>query len=109
MAYKTRNHLAFDYTCNWHGSKPIPSLQSNPIAYQLPLKSPHFITMNAQISKTWNETFELYAGGENVLNFKQHNPILSAAEPYSPYFDSSLIWGPVYGRELYVGLRYRIK
>lgn len=109
LAYKTRNNFMFDYTCNWHGAKPLPSLQANPTTYQLPNESPDFITMNAQITKTWNETFDVYIGGENLLNFKQSNPILSAAEPYSKYFDSSLIWGPVYGRELYIGFRYRIK
>lgn len=109
MAYKTRNHFEFDYTCNWHGQKPLPSLQSNPEQYRLPAHSPHFFTMNAQITKSWNETFDLYVGVENLLNYTQKNPILASAEPYSPYFESSLIWGPVFGRELYGGLRYRIK
>ena len=48
---------------------------------------------------------ELYAGIENITNYKQNNPILAWNEPFSPYFDSSLIWGPTVGRRFYFGLR----
>jgi hypothetical protein len=65
--------------------------------------------MNAQVSKGWNDNFEIYLGGENLLNFRQDNPILAADDPFGDFFDSSLVWGPVFGRKLYVGLRYRLK
>lgn len=109
LAYKTRNKFMFDYTVNWQGSKELPHLNSNPLEYRIPEKSPGFILMNAQISKSWNETFDVYIGAENLLNFTQKDPIIASAEPYSKYFDSSLIWGPINGREIYGGIRFRIK
>jgi hypothetical protein len=46
---------------------------------------------------------------ENLNNFTLSNPILAAGDPFSPYFDSSLVWGPIFGRMVYAGFRYRIK
>lgn len=109
LAYNTRDHWTFDYTINWQGSKRIPFTGNNPDLYRLPERSPDFFLMNAQISKTFREFFEVYVGMENILNVRQDDPILSSEQPFNPYFDSSLIWGPIFGRNTYVGLRYRVK
>ncbi|MEM7370835.1 MAG: TonB-dependent receptor [Bacteroidota bacterium] len=109
LAYNTRNHWTFDYTLNWQGSKRLPFTRSNPLEYQLSERSPSFVVMNAQISKTFREFFEIYVGMENMLNYRQEGPILSSEQPFSPYFDSSMVWGPIFGRNTYVGLRYRVK
>ena len=109
LAYGTRNHWKLDYTLNWQSEKRIPNTIGNPEELQLDVLSPNFFLMNAQISKTWNENFEVYVGMENILDFTQENPILSSSEPFSEYFDASLVWGPVFGRNTYVGLRYRLK
>jgi hypothetical protein len=39
----------------------------------------------------------------------QKNTILSANNPFSPYFDASMVWGPTTGRMLYMGWRMKIK
>jgi outer membrane receptor for ferrienterochelin and colicins len=109
LAYETRKYLKFDYTLNWQGNKRIPSTVSNPDEYVLPEVSPSFFVMNFQISKAWQKLFEVYLGVENVLDYKQENPILASDQPFSPYFDGSMIWGPVFGRNIYVGLRYKIR
>jgi outer membrane receptor protein involved in Fe transport len=72
-------------------------------------KSPDFFLMNIQISKTIRERLEIYLGIENLLDYTQKNPIIAADEPFSEYFDASMIWGPVYGRNTYLGIRYRLK
>jgi len=45
---------------------------------------------------------------ENINDFKQSPVIIDPENPYGPYFDSTLIWGPIFGREWYVGFRYTI-
>ena len=35
--------------------------------------------------------------------------IEGAANPFGPTFDAAMVWGPVYGRLTYAGLRYRIE
>ncbi|MEP2024790.1 MAG: TonB-dependent receptor [Reichenbachiella sp.] len=109
VGYETRSDWKFDYTFNWQGEKRIPFTGSNPPDYQLQEKSPDFYLMNVQVTKSWNDRFEIYVGVENLLNYKQENPILANEEPFGDYFDSSLVWGPIFGRNTYAGLRYRIK
>ncbi|MCB0559543.1 MAG: TonB-dependent receptor [Lewinellaceae bacterium] len=108
MAYETTTAWKFDFTLNWQGAKRIPSTADNPPAFQRPAYSPDFLLANAQISKQWRERFEIYLGAENLFDFIQADPIIANEDPFGPYFDSSLAWGPVFGRNVYVGLRYRI-
>ena len=109
LAYETRDQWKFDYTFNWFGQKRLPNTASNPEAYRLDENSPAFVTMNAQVSKAFEKGLELYVGVENLTNYKQDDPILSADQPFNTYFDSSIIWGPVFGRMVYAGLRYTIE
>jgi outer membrane receptor for ferrienterochelin and colicin len=106
LAYESKSHWKLDYTLNWMGKKRIPSTISNPAAYQMEATSPDFFLMNAQVSKVWNEKLDIYLGVENLLDYKQENPILASDQPFSDYFDASLVWGPIYGRKIYIGLRY---
>lgn len=108
MAYATSDRWTFDVTWSWQGSKRIPGTESNPEPYRLKDTSPAFSLVNLQVGKTLFERLELYAGIENLFNFKQKNPILASDDPFGPYFDSSLIWGPVFGRKVYAGLRFRL-
>jgi len=100
----------FDYTINYNGKKRIPDTQSNPVQYQLPQYSPAYFLMNAQVSKSVGKKHpvDIYFGCENLTNYFQKNAIISASQPFSPYFDASMIWGPVYGRMFYGGLRFKL-
>jgi outer membrane receptor for ferrienterochelin and colicin len=109
LGYVSRKYWKFDYTLNWIGQKRIPSTSQNPVEYQVAGWSPDYLLMNAQISKTWKEKFEVYLGGENLLDYTQKSPIIASQTPFSPYFDASLVWGPIFGRMMYLGLRYNVK
>jgi hypothetical protein len=52
---------------------------------------------------------DFYLGGENLTGYFQKDLIIAAKEPFSPYFDASMVWGPVTGRMFYAGWRYKIK
>ena len=45
---------------------------------------------------------------ENIANYTQLNPIIDAGNPFGDDFDASLIWGPVMGRTIYLGIRYSL-
>jgi hypothetical protein len=110
IGYETRNSWKFDYTVQWVGTKRVPSVHDHITGGVVAESySPTFMQMNAQVSKSWNETFELYLGSENMTNYMQHMPILGGDNPYNPGFDASMIWGPVMGRNIYAGLRYKIR
>lgn len=107
--YETLNGWKFDYTVLWQGQKRIPSTEANPVAFQRASRSPDIFLMNAQITKSWKERFDVYFGIENITNVSQNNPILAADQPFGPYFDTSMIWGPIFGRMTYVGFRLKSK
>lgn len=110
IAYETRNTWRFDYTFNWVGTKRVPSLHGHATGGTEPgYNSPSFIQMNAQVSKTWNEVFEVYVGGENLTNYMQEMPIMGADNPFDTGFDASMIWGPVMGRNIYAGIRWLLR
>ncbi len=108
LAYETKNKWFFDYTFNVIGPKRLPGTESNTIPYQLETNSPSFVTMNTQVSKSWTKKWRAYIGVENLTNFKQNNPILSSEQPFGRYFDSSLVWGPIFGRMIYLGASFTI-
>ncbi len=108
LAYQTRNYWRFDFTINRQGRKRIPTTESNPEQYRLADYSPAFNRINVQVSKSWRESLELYLGAENLTNYTQDNPIVASEDPFGPYFDSSLVWGPIGERTIYMGLRYKI-
>ncbi len=98
----------FDMNAHWYGTQRLPSTASNPAEFQREDFSKPYTLFNAQFSYDIKK-FEFYAGCENVFNFRQNRPILNWQNPFGQYFDTSSVWGPTRGREIYVGVRYRIK
>lgn len=109
--YATPNLWKFNYTITYNGSKRLPNTQANPAPYQLQEYSPGYVLMNAQVTKSFGKRYlmDLYMGCENMTNFFQQSPIVAASQPFSQYFDASMIWGPITGRMLYMGWRMKIK
>jgi len=99
----------FDVTYNWLGEQRLPNTASNLPQYQLKEYAPSFSVFNAQITRTFSSVFEIYVGGENMGNYTQDNAIVGADNPFGGNFDSSMIYGPVFGQMYYAGLRFKIK
>ena len=99
----------FDLTFNNIGKQRLPSTSSNPIQYQLPIYSERYSLLNTQITKVFSNSFEIYFGGENLTNVQQKNPILASDAPFGPYFDTTIVYSPIFGRAVYAGLRYKIE
>ena len=70
--------------------------------------SPIYSIWNFQLSRAFSKKFEIYLGGENIGNFKQINPIIGSDDPFGMNFDSSQIYGPIFGGMIYSGLRIKI-
>lgn len=99
----------FDLTYNWLGEQQLPNTASNPIADRLPEYSPSFSLLNAQVTRTFSSTFEMYAGAENLGNYQQDKAILGNDNPFGPTFDTSIVYAPIFGKMFYAGLRFKIK
>lgn len=116
IAYETadtheNNHSQwkFDVTFNWLGEQRLPTTATNPLAYRLSDYAPSFATLNAQITRVFSKTFEMYVGGENLTNYKQANGILAADAPFGAYFDSTMQYAPAFGQMYYAGLRIKLR
>ncbi len=108
LGYSTKyERWRFDFTAQWHGSMRLPETSSNPVEYRLAERSPDYYLFNAQITRK-TKFIDYYAGIENIGDFKQSNPIISANNPFGSYFDSSIIWGPIKGRMFFAGIRYTL-
>jgi hypothetical protein len=102
----------FDFTTQFNGDSRVPNLNGNATAvanHQNIDRSPFYVIMNAQITKKLGERWELYVGGENLTNYKQDYPIISADNPNSEDFDASMVWGPLSGIRGYLGVRFQVK
>ncbi len=64
--------------------------------------------MNAQVTKVFLDKFEVYLGGENLTKVTQNSPVLGANDPFGPNFDTTIVYAPVMGRMIYLGLRLNI-
>ena len=113
IAYETKNkHWQFDATLQFNGKKRLPQTLTNPLDYQRNDYSPYFYNVLGQVTyltKIKKADFHIYVGVENGLNYKQPNPIVASDAPFNKYFDASMVWGPIYGRMLYGGIRFFIK
>jgi outer membrane cobalamin receptor len=105
LSYATKfRKWVFDFTTQVNGPTRIPWLNG----YNSELKeSPVFPILFAQITKN-TKWFDVYVGAENILGYKQNNPIINAENPFDQGFESSFVWGPIVGRKLYAGVRIRI-
>lgn len=98
----------FDATYNWLSEQRFPSTASNPAPFRVSETTPQLNTLNAQVTKVFSPAFEIYLGAENLTNVRQENPILSANNPFGTYFDTTFVYGPIFGSMFYTGLRWKM-
>ncbi|MFZ2899955.1 MAG: TonB-dependent receptor [Saprospiraceae bacterium] len=71
-----------------------------------PEYSPTYATFNAQVTKVIRPNFEIYVGGENLSNYRQHFPIIGFTDPFGEYFNGMQVYAPTMGAVGYVGIRW---
>lgn len=96
-----------DVNLHWMGQQRLPDTKSLPEALRQPEFSRAFSVTNVQFTKVWKK-LDVYAGCENLFDFRQIRPIINWQNPFGEYFDTAFAWGPTRGRELYVGVRMRL-
>jgi len=99
----------FDATANWTGKQQLPNTASNPIQDRFSEFSPSFTTLNMQVTLQHSSTLEFYFGVENLGNYRQLDAIIGEHNPFGNFFDSSIVYAPIFGQMFYAGLRFKIK
>ncbi len=109
LAYADMKELwRIDLSLNLFGEARIPSTLTNPEEYRMMERSPAYATLHMQVTRVLGK-WEFYLGGENLTSSLQQQQIIAATDPFGPYFDASLIWGPTNKAMLYGGLRYTLE
>ena len=107
IGYESQNNNGklwkYDFTLNRVGKQRLMRNPRDSFSY-----SNKHTFINAQITKVFSEKFEIYAGGENLLNYKQENPIIFFEDPSNSLFDASVIHGPIFGATFYAGFRFKV-
>ncbi len=69
--------------------------------------APDYVLANFQATYRFAK-LEIYAGGENLTNYRQHQPIIAWQDPFGPFFDATQVYAPTMGARGYIGLRWWI-
>ena len=113
LQYSTHlNKWIFDFTASLNGScrvydfmKDFKDADGN-LLYK-DGRTPMFPMLYAQVTRRF-KGWDVYAGAENLTNFRQKNAIIGAENPAQASFDASCIWGPLMGIKAHVGFRFTL-
>ena len=106
--YKTRlSRWIFDFTASLNGPCRVWDFMRGYEGMYADGYTPAYPLLYAQVTKRFKGV-DVYVGGENLTNYRQHQPILYADKPFSQNFDASCVWGPLMGIKIYVGVRITI-
>ncbi|WP_088324314.1 TonB-dependent receptor [Polaribacter tangerinus] len=116
ISYRLNNNITIDYTGNLYGPMRLPLLGEKDVRKEF---SPWFSIQNIQVSKKFSNSWELYGGIKNILNYTPpDNSINSANNPFDIGVDTTknpeLAFDPTYmfasnqGIRMFLGLRYTL-
>ena len=118
--YRIRK-LDFDisYTARYTGLMKLPEVydldtDGEPLLESRPTTSNRFSIHNIQLSKDFANGFNLYGGIQNLFNYIQPwSPLTGFNDPntspgFSSNFDTAYAYSPIHGREVYLGVKWRL-
>jgi outer membrane receptor for ferrienterochelin and colicins len=116
ISYKFDNNFTVDYTGNLYGPMRLPLLGPKDDRAEY---SPWFSIQNIQLSKKFTNTWEIYGGVKNLLNFTPAaNSISRAFDPFDEQvapndpdaltFDPSYVYASNQGIRAFLGVRFTL-
>ncbi len=109
LAYLSRSkRWEFDITASIFGEQRLPVNMLPDSSLTTRNKGDVYTLLNAQITHVYKR-WDFYLGGENITNYRQENPIIDAENPFSPRFDATRVWAPIFGVNVYFGVRFSIE
>ncbi len=100
-----------DFTLQWVGPQRTPRPDAELDARPASEFERGFTVVNGQISRVFAPGIDVYLGVENILNYRQQNPIVgwdlayTDDQAFQRNMDASLVYAPIFGRMAYVGGR----
>ncbi|GAA5220804.1 TonB-dependent receptor [Membranihabitans marinus] len=114
-----KHRFSISYTGRITGPMTLPTVydlssEGQPLTHARPTTSPVFSLHNIQCNKELGKNISIYAGLQNIFNYRQYySPLVGYndvnADPgFSPYFDTAYAFSPNHGREFYLGIKFDI-
>jgi outer membrane receptor for ferrienterochelin and colicins len=111
--------MVLAYTARITGPIALPEVfdldtEGNPMPEPRPVTSETFSLHSIQVTKRFNQTWEVYAGITNLFDFIQpYSPLTGFNDPnsnpgFSDNFDTAYAYGVTHGRELYLGVKMKL-
>jgi len=116
LSYNFPKDFVVDFIGTYTGPMRLPV---QPNDYR-PEYSPWFTIANIQLTKKFNNGFELYGGVKNIFNFVPKYALIRAFDPFDKTasdpvsnpngytFDTEYNYAPLQGARLFVGMRYNL-
>ena len=105
IAYSTKfEKWRLDFTAQLNGSSRLPLYAAQILGKERSNTYPMFF---AQITKKY-KNLDIYLGCENIGNYIQKDVIINAQNPFDDKFDASVIYAPLMGRKIYLGIRFKL-
>jgi outer membrane receptor for ferrienterochelin and colicins len=107
-------------TVDWTGQVNSPMYLNTQVDDFRPQTSPWYCLMNLQITKKFKIGIDIYAGANNLLNFRPQNVLLRPSDPFNKYvtnldnnphnyrFDTSYNYAPNQGIKGFLGIRWHL-
>lgn len=116
ISYKFDNNFTIDYTGNLYGPMRLPLLGPKDDRAEY---SPWFSIQNIQLSKKFTNSWEIYGGAKNLLNFtpaansisRSFDPFDEQVDPNEPdalTFDPSYVYASNQGIRAFLGKRFTL-
>lgn len=112
--------VTIGYTMNVTGPMTLPEVfdldaNGDEKLTPRPTLSNAFAIHNLQLNKSTKGKFGVYGGVQNIFNYIQaYSPLVGYNDPnsdpgFSSSFDTSYAFGPIHGREFYLGVNWSMK
>jgi hypothetical protein len=109
LGHVSRNkRWEFDITASVFGQARLPQVMLPDGSLTQDNISEVFALVNAQLTHVYKR-WDFYLGGENLGNYRQSSPIIDAANPFSDTFNATRVWAPIFGVNIYAGIRFSIE
>lgn len=101
--------LEWNITSHAVGKSRLPDKRDFPhyLIHEHDKYSKPFLTIQSQATYHFAKG-DIYAGCENITNYTQHQAIIDAGRPDSPYFSANELYAPINGIKPYIGFRFHL-
>jgi hypothetical protein len=109
FAYESRNtRWKYDLTMSVFGTRRLAVVERSDGTLTDDNWGETVPMLSAQVTHKFKK-FEVYVGGENLLDYRLKNPIIDTENPFGKHFDATRVYAPIYGVNVYAGIRISLK